>query len=141
MQPKIENINKAIAVMERVHLKYPDKFHMWTFQHSSYKKFNEEDFVNCGTSCCFSGWLSIAPEFKDYPDKEQSVSFVIKNHDDDESLAELLGIDVQLACDIIYYNTNNTELWDRYNIGHDGKNIKPTHIVDILMRIRDGELK
>jgi hypothetical protein len=142
MQPNIENINKAIAVMERVHLKYGDKFAMFTFQHSHRLAFTEQEFVECGTSCCFSGWLNIAPEFADYPEKKlYTTAFEIGNIGEVQSLAELFNISNELSYDIIYYDLNNTAVWGNYNIGSDSKKIKPTHIIDILLRIRDGELK
>lgn len=64
----IDNVNKAIAVMERVRDQHR-AFNMWTWQ-----EFEEDDtsealnfeagLVNCGTAACFAGWVAVSDEFK-----------------------------------------------------------------------------
>ena len=137
----VENINKAIAIMERVKGYDAKFFYMGEFQGGDVC-FTEKEILDCGTSCCFSGWLSVAPEFADYPNKRKSMGFSLKSvNSTEKSVAKLLGISISLANDIIYFRIYyNDELWGKYQIGCT-RDIKPDHIIDILNRIKLGELE
>lgn len=69
------NLNKAIAVMERVKAR-GDAFEMSTWQkphiplarnslgqcYVNYMS-TEEELHTCGTAACFAGWVAVSPEF------------------------------------------------------------------------------
>jgi hypothetical protein len=62
----LDNVNKAIAVMERVRAR-GDNFDLrsWQDARSEYLvQTNEEALHTCGTSACFAGWLAVSPEFQ-----------------------------------------------------------------------------
>lgn len=91
------NIKKAIAVMERVEADGRGlDMHAWQQQPddcSIYEaKTTYEEFHNCGTVCCFAGYVAVSPEFqadggwtdkfsgrpeivtKKYPDNSQDIA-------------------------------------------------------------------
>ena len=137
----VENINKAIAIMERVKGYDAKLFYMGQFQVGD-ECYTEKEILDCGTSCCFSGWLSVAPEFTNYPNKSKFKAFILNSENSiEESVAKLLGISISLANDIIYFRIYyNDELWGKYQI-ECTRDIKPDHIIDILNRIKLGELE
>lgn len=61
----IENVNKAIDVMERVKAR-GDNFDLSTWQggFDGGVIAREEDLHACGTSACFAGWVAVSPEFQ-----------------------------------------------------------------------------
>lgn len=59
----IENVNKAISVMERVKAR-GDKVDMSDWQNSEFGfGDSEQDLHTCGTAACFAGWLAVSPEW------------------------------------------------------------------------------
>jgi len=62
----IENVNKAIDVMERVKAR-GDNFDLSTWQggFDGGVIAREEDLHMCGTSACFAGWVAVSPEFQE----------------------------------------------------------------------------
>ena len=68
----LTNVNKAIAVMERVKAR-GDDLDMCVWQqrrrpangNSRMLKTAEEELHTCGTSACFAGWVAVSPEFKE----------------------------------------------------------------------------
>lgn len=66
-----ENIRKAIAVMERVkrhEIGNRNLLDMRFYNTAAYydiQPYAEERILECGTTCCFAGWLAISPEFND----------------------------------------------------------------------------
>ena len=61
----IENVNKAIAVMERVKER-GDKFDLcvWQSCNGAPAAEKEEELHTCGTAACFAGWVAVSPEFQ-----------------------------------------------------------------------------
>tara|TARA_R110002124_G_scaffold10362_1_gene51738 strand:+ start:175 stop:624 length:450 start_codon:yes stop_codon:yes gene_type:complete len=63
----IVNVNKAIAVMERVKER-GDYLNMrdWQFLEDSEAPAmeTEGDLHKCGTAACFAGWVAVSPEFQ-----------------------------------------------------------------------------
>lgn len=136
----VENINKAIAIMERVKSYDAKLFYMGQFRAGDVY-YTEKEILDCGTSCCFSGWLSVAQEFADYPNKMRTEAFELSTEDSPEaSMAKLLDISLNLATNIIYTHFSYLRVWGRYNIVRAG-DVKPDHIIDILKRIKLGELE
>lgn len=54
----IENLNKAIAIMERA-----GKVNMNKWQHGQIVE-TEKELNICGTAACFAGWIAVSPEWK-----------------------------------------------------------------------------
>lgn len=65
----IENINKAIAVMERVKVRGGriDMSDWMTHDQPDAPVcvMDESDLHTCGTAACFAGWLAVSPEWKE----------------------------------------------------------------------------
>jgi hypothetical protein len=63
----IENVNKAIAVMERVRAR-GDRVDMrdwreYPFEYMQEPARSEEDLHTCGTAACFAGWVAVSSEW------------------------------------------------------------------------------
>lgn len=61
----IENVNKAIAVMERVKARGDEIFMRDWISGFVATSPREEDLHNCGTAACFAGWLASSKEWID----------------------------------------------------------------------------
>lgn len=59
----IENVNKAIAVMERVKARGDEVFMRDWRSGLVNTSPREEDLHNCGTAACFAGWLASSKEW------------------------------------------------------------------------------
>src|SRR5690606_8145741 len=96
-----ENINKAIAVMERVK-KRCDVFDLSDWQWSNDVCQTEEELHKCGTSACFAGWVGISPEFiKDGGSINANYGYpIIKEHAGVEAMAYWLDISDRLAANL-----------------------------------------
>lgn len=62
----LENVNKAIAVMERVKAR-GDKIDMrdWMDSWLMTNHPTEEELHTCGTAACFAGWVAVSKEWAD----------------------------------------------------------------------------
>lgn len=64
----IDNINKAIAVMERVK-RNGGEVNMGSWQFGAFSRVEtcetEEELNHCGSAACFAGWVAVSPEFKE----------------------------------------------------------------------------
>lgn len=158
----VENIDLAIKMLKRIEVQYPGHFDMHNFQENDgvYIKMDKEDestIRGCGTACCFSGWVNISEEFRNFPGKVDSYSsFELVGLSDIRSMAEMLGVDYSLADRIIYPHRDGPawdEVWGKYNFNvgtmdkvdysitnFDWAQIKPHHLADVLERIKSGEL-
>jgi hypothetical protein len=82
--PNVENIKKAIAVMERVKVNeeklnrrlFDMRWFRYTgpntdesvahiYEYEEIPKIEKDVIHQCGTTCCFAGWIAVAPEFHD----------------------------------------------------------------------------
>jgi hypothetical protein len=63
---RLERLNHAISVMERVAANKKYKFNLATWQSQragdATTKQTEQQAVSCGTVCCFGGWLALDKE-------------------------------------------------------------------------------
>jgi hypothetical protein len=62
----LDRINLAIKVMERVGASENHRFNMawWQSHRGQGIQVTEERAVSCGSACCFSGWMAVAPEVR-----------------------------------------------------------------------------
>lgn len=61
----LDNVNKAIAVMERVKAR-GDRFDLCTWREHvpGFDPQSEQELHTCGTAACFAGWVAVSPEFR-----------------------------------------------------------------------------
>jgi hypothetical protein len=148
----VSNINKLIGIMQRVPENHFDISVFIDNLDEEYedlppKEITEQMVVeSCGTICCVSGWIRIAPEFKHLqssrPEYKYELSFVHKNIGTDDwmraeelSLAKLLGIPESLAEDIIYPRSSTIYK----SVGAEKvEDVKPKHVIQILEKIKSG---
>lgn len=150
-----ENIDLVISMLKRIEVQYPQHFNMHHFQQSDddtrLELEAEEVIRDCGTECCFSGWLNIAEEFTNFPGKVNSdSSFTLEGLTEIESIAKLLSVDTSLSNTIIYPYYRDSywnKVWGKYKFqlndnftDYDWLQIKPCHLIDVLERIKSGEL-
>lgn len=96
----LENLNKAIAVMERVRDR-GDAFNLRNWQGRYAKDWSnfdpvrtEEELHTCGTPACFAGWLAVSPEWAASGGTIGTVGEPEINHlDEDDAIAFWLRID------------------------------------------------
>ena len=149
----IENIDKVISIMGRIH---ESNFYIGSWQSNSYSDniFDEKQIVECGTTCCISGWMRVSAEFRDLQDPEclTSAAFIINkehlNWTEENSIAEVLGISESLASRLIYAGSS---LYIPYVEEYNKKNdpygelletlIKPKHVIAILEDIKAGKIQ
>ena len=100
----IENIDKAIAIMQRA-----GRIDMDNWQSSLYVASAKCEKVmhSCGTAACFAGWVGVSPEWKDFGGDitRQGEPFLIIDDemlDGNASLAKWLGLHIDLMDMLIY---------------------------------------
>lgn len=110
----VENIRKAIQVMERVkaHESNCDRklLDLRYFQSApdSVKVETENEVLHkCGTTCCFAGWLGVSPEFKEMGltvSLNMGIPYLKGDVylNTDEALMELLGLSFSDVHGLIY---------------------------------------
>lgn len=154
----IENMNKAIAVMERA--KLHDSVDMQDWQadtdgyNTSIKAITEAELHACGNKACFGGHLAISPEWLSDarnsfdgiggPTRLAKTGIVLA---DARSVADWLGIDINVANLFIYYyndspgrSFDNGE--DHILYGVPWKEVKAEHVIRELTLLRDlGEVE
>lgn len=119
--PNVENIKKAIQVMERVKKNEEELgrklFDLSLFQGNYENRIltalkTEEEALNaCGTVCCLAGWLGVSPEFKKlgFSFNDHAVPKLGSMYTED-SLEMLLGLDYDAIKGLVY-NLGNNELY------------------------------
>jgi hypothetical protein len=130
--PNVDNINTAIAILERVRER-KGKFDLSDFQDGEFCR-TEDEAVSCGTAACFSGWVNLSPEWQSQPGVVQNSwgAAIYKGKDPDESMAKWLGISVSQAYKMIYspYPYGKTRMQD----------VEICDVICKLQEILDGKL-
>lgn len=148
--PNIENLKLAITVMNRVR-DYEESLNRDMFNLSSFQNrdalwdtlHTEKEVVNeCGTTCCFVGWLAVSPEFQ-----ELGLRFTEKGYvgfvgdlseipNSTEALGNLLGVSHMTAHRMIYDNG------DFYCEGNEAADVTVDHVIAKLEEIlSEAEIK
>lgn len=95
MNPK--HVQAAINVMKRAKAR-GGELYMSTWQATIHTKYTEEEVHNCGTACCFAGWLAVSPEFHEVGGSVSTSGVpVLNNLKQAEAIASYLEIPLELS--------------------------------------------
>lgn len=140
----IENIKKAIQVMERVKKNEEELgrqlFDLRLFQgnHINPKgkvlKTEEEALDDYGTVCCFAGWLAVSPEFNEmgYCFGQHYAPGIEGKRNETEALGDILGLDKNVIDGLIY------NIGTKFGLGEDyyGKPSKDVIVDDVIEKLK-----
>ena len=137
----IDNVNKAIAVMERVKARGDEVFMRdWISTSYRYGPQKEEDLHNCGTAACFAGWLASSKEWaEDGGSACQSGCPEMPGNSGVRAVAEWLEMD-KIECADLCGTTGthphaNRLVYPKAN--GDVDNIDVDQVLSALYRLRD----
>jgi hypothetical protein len=151
--PNVENIKKAIAVMERV--KSYEELHGRKFLNMLYFQRNTDNIYkstrrteeevtkeDCGTVCCLAGWMAISPEFRDQiqPNSYGGPEFnnqVFRNETPASVIAHLFEIEKYLAYALIHPHSqfHPSSVW---NVTEEqAEKITPDQVIEKLKALLD----
>lgn len=135
-----QNVKAAIAVMERVRDR-GDKLDMTEWQNvddSGHFFENEADVRQCGTACCFAGWLAVSPEFQSQGGETiNSGCPRYERTNGTTAIAKFLNISYELAS--VLCATDIFGFQEFYAVDSIG-DITPQMVIDKLNLILKGEL-
>lgn len=138
----LNNVNKAIAVMERVKAR-GSKLNLCSWSthfiidengNPAVPEPNEQAYHNCGSVACFAGWVAISPEFKEdggffdysgrpyYNDGHAGADAIMKWLDISEEESCLLCYVGQCIYGTVYPNEGESDVDD---------------VLEVLYRLRD----
>jgi hypothetical protein len=109
MPMKQQLTNRKLLIKLMQHVKKMEQFFnkelfdLRDFQ-SSYKiSKTKSQVINCGTTCCVSGWVAICPAFTEQGVRQGEYlgEARLKDLDETETMVELLGIDYSTAHNLI----------------------------------------
>tara|TARA_Y100001938_G_scaffold149998_1_gene239116 strand:- start:778 stop:1212 length:435 start_codon:yes stop_codon:yes gene_type:complete len=131
----IDNVNKAISVMERVKER-GDRIDMHSWQDGATEiALTEQDLHTCGTAACFAGWVAVSPEFTQDGGKAKVTSGmpVLKNEEGVRAIALWLGMTYFEALGLC-----GLDNWrDIYGANMRYEDIDADAILTALYRLRD----
>ncbi len=151
----IENIDKAIAVMERA--KVQKSLDMVNWQSVSYEHQvvnSEAELHACGNKACFAGHIAISPEWIEAGGNMthmgepwmstpwyQDAPYYDRNAE--MSISYWLGISRHLALNLIFGDVSATDGGDSYSNFYEKRwsDVEAQDVIDKLLLIRSGELE
>lgn len=132
----VGNINKAIAVMERVRDR-EYKFDITLFQEvdgGEGLKETEEELHACGGAACFSGWLAVSEEWRADGGFSSPLGAALMGEEDDlNSISRWFGVKKGAVEGIIY---PSTLVFGKKRL----QDISAQDVIDALVRLRDRGL-
>lgn len=133
----VEAIDRAITVMKRVQKMEESKgmtlldMAQWqsgVFSRSRSHTTEEAVVSDCGTTCCFAGWLAVAPEFPNIRagnmGKPIFKNAKLKSYSVGKELAKLFGVSELVTNQLIYGSNDHTTPADIINVLEGWKNAR-----------------
>jgi hypothetical protein len=138
----IENVNKAIAIMQRA--QEHNSVYMCNWQKGDGALVcNEEAFHSCGNVACFAGHIAVSPEFRaDGGTCNSAGTPIYRGKGGATAIAVWLGISSGLAASLVYGETEyDPEIGD-YSDFYDKvwREVNAADVLDKLYQIKNGTL-
>lgn len=97
---------------------------------------NEEDAHNCGSACCFAGWVAVSKHFQDFGGGMCPVSGgpILAYHHKEYAIAEYFGIPVEHAGKLTAY-TDFANTWQTFYEVNDHDDITIDMVIQRLQEL------
>lgn len=140
----IQNIDKAIAIMQRAEAAQSFNLTHWQSNHVGHVTpvretsavTSEEELHRCGNKACFAGHIAISKEFQEDLGCVSELGYpIILGRSASDAIAYWLGIDPLIASHMVYYGQNENK--NHFLYGRKWYDVEPKDVIRVLNELKE----